>query len=64
MKDVFFDSKGESGNIFAVMTLAYNKLKKSDGDEMIKRTITSKDYDEALSVIREYVNLIDVSDDY
>ena len=50
---------GEDGNIFAVMGRASGLLKeagqKAEAEEMINRVTSSGSYDEALSIISEYV---------
>jgi len=50
---------GEDGNIFAVMGRASGLLKeagqKAEAEEMISRVTSSGSYDEALSIISEYV---------
>ena len=50
---------GEDGNIFAVMGRASGLLneagQKAEAEEMISRVTSSGSYDEALSIISEYV---------
>lgn len=60
---VHFQSMHESGNIYAVVGLARDALRKqrriTDYNEMWERVQDSWSYPDALAVIREYVNLID-----
>lgn len=62
---VIFDSRGPSGNIFAVLALAQNALRKArrptDFNACRDRVLASGSYTEALGIIREYVDLTDVS---
>ena len=64
METVYFDSLGESGNIFAVISLTKPFLSKADFKELTNKVFGSGSYEEALSHIREYVDLIDVSGEY
>lgn len=62
---VVFDSCRSSGNIFAVLALAQKALRKArrptDFNECRDRVLSSGSYTEALGIIREYVDLTDVS---
>lgn len=62
---VTFDSRGSSGNIFAVLVLTRDALRKArritDYNECRDRVLSSDSYDEALAIIREYVDLTDAS---
>ena len=53
---------GENGNIFNLMAIASRSLKtagqKDKATEMSKRVMSSSSYDEALSVIMEYVEVV------
>ena len=64
---VYFDRSGSSGNIYAVMGGASAILRRLDkrdkADEMVKRVTSSGSYDEALGIIGEYVNLVEVGGD-
>ena len=61
MKKVYFESRGESGNIFFVLGRVSNVLGREQGLEISKRVVNnSKSYEEALAIIREYVDLIDL----
>ena len=57
---------GQDGNIFAVMGTASGTLKKNDmaeqAKEMCRRVTSSGSYEEALSVICEYVEPVLVED--
>ena len=60
-KKVYFESRGESGNIFYVLGRVSNVLGREQGLEISKRVVNNaKSYDEALAIIREYVDLIDL----
>jgi len=52
---------GKDGNMFNLMGIASRTLKeaglKEKADEMIKRIMNSKSYDEALGIIMEYVEV-------
>lgn len=60
---VIFDSRGFSGNIFHILGMVRNQLHKerriADYNECQERVRNSHSYEEALSIIREYVNLVD-----
>lgn len=62
---VIFDSRGPSGNIYAVLGLVSQALRKarrlSEFDECRTRVMSSHSYDAALNVVREYVTLIDIA---
>ena len=59
-----FRSTKESGNIFWILGAAKNELQKqrriTDYNTMRDRVCESKSYEEALAIIREYVELIDL----
>ena len=61
---VVFDRCGPSGNIFFIMASASRELRNcgrsGESDEMIRRVQECESYDAALSVIREYVDLLEV----
>lgn len=52
---------GNDGNIFNLMGIATKTLKeeglREKSDEMVKRIMNSKSYDEALKIITEYVEV-------
>lgn len=59
-----FNRNGESGNIFWILRAIYEACTREDiapttFKEMQERVFASGNYDEALSIISEYVNLID-----
>lgn len=60
---VTFDSRGFSGNIFHILGLVRTQLHKerriTDYNNCQERVRNSHSYEEALSIIREYVNLVD-----
>ena len=53
---------GENGNIFNLVGIAQRTLKKNgleeQGKEMIKRIAESQSYDQALTIIGEYVEIV------
>lgn len=59
-----FDSRGPSGNIFHILGMVRNALSKqrriTDYNKCWERVQASHSYEEALKIIREYVELIDV----
>lgn len=63
---VYFDSKGPSGNIYDILgkvSLALRKQQRiTDYNTMRDRVFDSHSYEEALAVIRGYVNLVDYAD--
>ena len=60
---VYFKSGGESGNIYHIIALVRNTLRKqrriADFNELLSRVQNSHSYKEALKIIREYVDLKD-----
>jgi len=62
---VEFDSRGPSGNIYAVLCLCSNALRKARCpnayNELRDKVLASHSYDAALAACREYVELIDKS---
>lgn len=63
MGTVMFDRKGPSGNIFYVLGMAYSTLleekRADDAKTMSDRVWQSGDYEEALNIIGEYVELVE-----
>ena len=61
---VRFSRKGSSGNIFVILATASDCLKEKgshkEAEEMRQRVLSSGSYEEALSVIDEYVDLMEV----
>lgn len=61
---VSFDSRGESGNIFCILGMVRRKFQKqrriTEYNELRDRVTASGSYDEALKIIREKVDLIDI----
>lgn len=59
-----FDSTGPSGNIFYILGLVRTVLRKQrriiDYNNCWKRVINSHSYNEALEIIKEYVDLVDI----
>ena len=64
MREVVFERNGSSGNIFFIMSMASRCLHLDglgdDADDMIRRVKDSGSYEEALEIIGEYVNLVEV----
>jgi len=58
---IVFNKSGESGNIFYILGQAYAILiiqgRKEDASRMMERATISHSYEEALQVVREYVEL-------
>lgn len=61
---VKYDSRGPSGNIFAILGQVRNILQKqqriNDYNELWDRVNNSESYEDALKIINEYVNLVDI----
>ena len=61
---IYFNSLGPSGNIFAILGLVRNEMRKqrriTEYNTMWERVQNSQSYEEALAIIREYVELIDL----
>lgn len=64
MERVCFDRNGPSGNIFMILGSAFDALKSEgkhkEADEMFNRATQQDSYDDALNVVREYVELVEV----
>lgn len=62
---VTFDRRGPSGNIYYILGMAQTVMKKqrryTDFNTMRDRVFESKSYEDALTIIGEYVELIDVT---
>lgn len=60
---IHFHSRGESGNIYWILGAVRQALRKQrriiDYNNLRDRVTASHSYDEALAIIREYVDLID-----
>lgn len=60
---VTFDSRGETGNVYAILALTQKALRKARRinayNECRDRVLASHSYDEALAIVREYVDLTD-----
>jgi hypothetical protein len=61
--EIHFHSCGSSGNIFAILGIVSNAMRSQrricDYNTMRDRVFAAKSYHAALSIIREYVDLID-----
>ena len=59
-----FHSRGQSGNIFHILYFVRREMQKqrriTEYNEMRDRVYNSDSYREALAIIREYVELIDL----
>jgi hypothetical protein len=62
---IFFESMGPSGNIYAVLSAVRHELHKrrriNEYNEVWERVQNAKSYEEALQIIGEKVNIIDLS---
>ena len=63
---IYIDFNSPDGNIFTILAHAENALKlyniinaKEKASEMRKRAIKSESYEDALEIIREYVDIIE-----
>lgn len=63
---IYIDFNSSDGNIFTILAHAENALKlyniinaKEKASEMRKRAIKSESYEDALEIIREYVDIIE-----
>lgn len=63
-KVIDFDSEGESGNIFWIMSQVIDYLEKEEIKEYVEKIKKSHSYKEALSITREYVVLNDIRGKY
>lgn len=65
-EEVHFNSQGPSGNIFSILGFACAKLhnqdRSKDVEEMWERVEACGNYEKALDIINEYVELIDEAD--
>ena len=61
---IYFNSLGPSGNIFAILGAVSATMKKqrriTEYNTMRDRVFEAQSYEEALTIIREYVELIDL----
>lgn len=61
---VVFESNGPSGNVFHVIGMVQQALRKQhrikEYNEMWERVSNSDSYPEALAIMREYVELVDL----
>lgn len=61
---IYFNSQSESGNIFFILASVRKELKKqqrmTDFNILSEKIHNSHSYKEALDIVREYVNLIDL----
>lgn len=57
---VHFHSLGQTGNIFSILGLVRNELSKTEYQELESMVFESTSYANALKVIREKIDLIDL----
>jgi hypothetical protein len=61
---IYFNSRGQSGNIFYILGMVQIELRKqrriNDFNNLSERVHNSHSYKEALSIIRDYADLIDL----
>ena len=61
---IVFNSHGESGNIHYILALVCHEFRKqrriTEYNDIVQRVTTSGNYKEALAVIREKIDLIDL----
>ena len=60
---ISFNRRGESGNIFDIAGRAAAELKKigkdAEAKEMTSRMWQASSYDEALKIVKEYIDLVE-----
>lgn len=65
---VEFESRGPSGNVYHIIGMVQQAMRKQrrimEYNEMWERVQNSKSYDQALTVMREYVDLVDLDGKY
>ena len=63
-----FHSRGQSGNIFHILCLVRREMQKqrriTEYNDLRDRVYNSGSYREALAIIREYVELIDLDGEF
>lgn len=63
---ITFDRNGESGNIFFIMGEAIAELKvagrENDAKQLYEQVVNSGSYEEALEIIAEYVDIVEVEE--
>jgi len=63
---ITFDRNGESGNIFFIMGEAIAELKiagrENDAKQLYEQIVNSGSYEEALEIIAEYVDIVEVEE--
>ena len=63
-QQVKYDSRGQSGDIFAILGQVRSVLQKqqriNDYNELWDRVNHSESYEDALKIINEYVTLVDI----
>ena len=65
---IYFNSSGPTGNIFAILGTVSAVMKKqrriTEYNTMRDRVFEAKSYEEALAIIREYVELTDLDNKF
>lgn len=63
-KVIYFDSTGESGNIFYILgqvQKVYHKQRRvTEFNDLRDKVFSAKSYEQALNIIRQHITLIDV----
>ena len=61
---IYYDRRGPSGNIYAILGSVSPELRKqrryTDSNTLRDRVFEAKSYEEALQIIRETVNLVEI----
>ena len=61
---VYFNSHGPTGNVYVIMAMVRDVMRKearfTDFNTMRDRVFESSSYAEALAIMREYVDIVDV----
>lgn len=61
---IYYDRRGPSGNIYAILGSVSQELRKqrryTDSNTLRDRVFEAKSYEEALQIIRETVNLVEI----
>lgn len=64
MATVVFDREGSSGNVFYILGMAFSSMlregRREEAKAMSSRVQSADNYDSALKIIGEYVNLMEV----
>ena len=58
---IYYNKKGESGNIFVILGQVMNSIPEKDFEECLEAVKKCNNYDEALDVVQQYVDLFEIS---